>query len=233
MKVVSTSNAPAAIGPYSQALDLGSMVFVSGQIPVDPATGTMADTVEEQAAQSLANLKAILAEAGLTMGKCGQDGHLPGRHQRLCCGERCVCQGIHGTVPGPQLRAGGRYPQGRKARDRVHRRAGVTHCISLPPRENPIHKRGCAIGTASFACMRKKENGVLRRNFPRLRAFHSTLTARRARKNPASGQQLSEHRITKISEWRDLNSRPPAPKAGALPTAQHPGIRRHGCTAEV
>ena len=65
MKVVSTSNAPAAIGPYSQAIDLGNMVFVSGQIPVDPATGKMADTVEEQAAQSLANLKAILAEAGL------------------------------------------------------------------------------------------------------------------------------------------------------------------------
>ena len=65
MKVVSTPNAPAAIGPYSQALDLGNMVFVSGQIPVDPATGKMADTVEEQAAQSLANLKAILAEAGL------------------------------------------------------------------------------------------------------------------------------------------------------------------------
>ena len=59
MKVVSTPNAPAAIGPYSQALDLGNMVFVSGQIPVDPATGKMADTVEEQAAQSLANLKAI------------------------------------------------------------------------------------------------------------------------------------------------------------------------------
>ena len=55
------------IGPYSQAIDLGNMVFVSGQIPVDPATGKMADTVEEQAAQSLANLKAILAEAGLSM----------------------------------------------------------------------------------------------------------------------------------------------------------------------
>ena len=67
MKVVSTSNAPAAIGPYSQAIDLGNMVFVSGQIPVDPATGKMADTVEEQAAQSLANLRAILAEAGLSM----------------------------------------------------------------------------------------------------------------------------------------------------------------------
>ena len=67
MKVVSTSNAPAAIGPYSQAIDLGNMVFVSGQIPVDPATGKMANTVEEQAAQSLANLRAILAEAGLSM----------------------------------------------------------------------------------------------------------------------------------------------------------------------
>ena len=67
MNVVSTSNAPAAIGPYSQALDLGDLVFVSGQIPVDHATGLMADTVEEQAAQSLANLKAILAAAGLSM----------------------------------------------------------------------------------------------------------------------------------------------------------------------
>ena len=46
---------------------MGGLVFTSGQIPVDPATGKMADTVEEQAAQSLANLKAILAEAGLTM----------------------------------------------------------------------------------------------------------------------------------------------------------------------
>lgn len=67
MNVISTPHAPAAIGPYSQALDLGDLVFVSGQIPVDPATGAMAPTVEEQARQSLANLKAILAEAGLSM----------------------------------------------------------------------------------------------------------------------------------------------------------------------
>lgn len=67
MKVFSTQNAPAAIGPYSQALDLGGMVFVSGQIPVDPATGAMPEDVQDQARQSLANLKAILAEAGLTM----------------------------------------------------------------------------------------------------------------------------------------------------------------------
>ena len=69
MKVVSTPNAPAAIGPYSQALDLGSMVFVSGQIPLDPATGAFVPGgVEEQAEQSLRNLKAVLAGAGCTLG---------------------------------------------------------------------------------------------------------------------------------------------------------------------
>lgn len=67
MKVISTNKAPAAIGPYSQALDLGNLVFVSGQIPVNPATGTMPEDVRDQARQSLANLKAILAEAGLSM----------------------------------------------------------------------------------------------------------------------------------------------------------------------
>lgn len=67
MKAVSTSGAPAAIGPYSQAIDLGSLVFVSGQIPVDPATGAMAESVEQQAQQSLDNIKAILAAAGLGM----------------------------------------------------------------------------------------------------------------------------------------------------------------------
>lgn len=67
MKQISTTNAPAAIGPYSQALRCGNMMFVSGQIPVDPATGLMADTIEAQAAQSLTNLKNILAAEGLTM----------------------------------------------------------------------------------------------------------------------------------------------------------------------
>ena len=67
MKVIATEKAPGAIGPYSQGFLTNGFVYTSGQIPVDPATGKMADTVEEQAAQSLANLKAILAEAGLTM----------------------------------------------------------------------------------------------------------------------------------------------------------------------
>ena len=67
MKQISTTNAPAAIGPYSQALRTGNMMFVSGQIPVDPATGLMADTIEAQATQSLTNLKNILAAEGLSM----------------------------------------------------------------------------------------------------------------------------------------------------------------------
>ncbi len=67
MKKIFTNNAPAAIGPYAQAIDIGNLVFVSGQIPIDPATGTMADTIEAQAKQSLTNLKNILAEAGLGM----------------------------------------------------------------------------------------------------------------------------------------------------------------------
>lgn len=67
IKQVSTKAAPAAIGPYSQALDLGNMVFVSGQIPVDPATGAMPEGVEAQAVQALTNLKNVLAAAGVAM----------------------------------------------------------------------------------------------------------------------------------------------------------------------
>ena len=67
MKVIATDKAPAAIGPYSQGLEHGNMVFVSGQIPVDPATGEIAGTIEEQTAQSLSNMKNILAENGMTM----------------------------------------------------------------------------------------------------------------------------------------------------------------------
>ena len=69
MKVVSTTNAPAAIGPYSQALDLGNMVFVSGQIPVDPATGAVAEGIAAQADQSCRNVGAILEAAGVSFDK--------------------------------------------------------------------------------------------------------------------------------------------------------------------
>ncbi|MBD5251103.1 MAG: reactive intermediate/imine deaminase [Barnesiella sp.] len=66
-KVIATQAAPAAIGPYSQAIDLGSMVYCSGQIPINPATGEIPEGIKAQTAQAIANVKAILAEAGLTI----------------------------------------------------------------------------------------------------------------------------------------------------------------------
>lgn len=66
-QVISTANAPAAIGPYSQAIDLGSLVITSGQIPLDPATGTLPEGIRAQTRQSLTNVKSILEAAGLGM----------------------------------------------------------------------------------------------------------------------------------------------------------------------
>ena len=66
-KVISTANAPAAIGPYSQGIDGGAVVITSGQLPIDPATGTFPAGVADQTRQSLRNVQAVLAEAGLTM----------------------------------------------------------------------------------------------------------------------------------------------------------------------
>lgn len=67
-KVIFTKNAPAAIGPYSQAVETDGMVFLSGQIPVNPATGNVVDGgVKEQTAQVFENIKSVLAEAGLTV----------------------------------------------------------------------------------------------------------------------------------------------------------------------
>ncbi|WP_304162308.1 2-iminobutanoate/2-iminopropanoate deaminase [Lonsdalea britannica] len=64
-RIISTEHAPAAIGPYVQAVDLGNMILTSGQIPVDPKTGLVPDDVSAQARQSLENVKAIVEAAGL------------------------------------------------------------------------------------------------------------------------------------------------------------------------
>lgn len=65
MEIISTTNAPAAIGPYSQAIAYGDILFTSGQIPFDPATGDVVPGgITEQATQSLKNVVAILTEAG-------------------------------------------------------------------------------------------------------------------------------------------------------------------------
>ena len=68
MKVISTKNAPAAIGPYSQAIEANGFVYASGQLPIDPATGTFPEGgIKEQTRQSLLNAQAILREAGLEL----------------------------------------------------------------------------------------------------------------------------------------------------------------------
>ena len=67
-KAIATTQAPAAIGPYSQAIEAGNTVYVSGQLPINPATGEFADGgMAELTRQSLTNIKNILAEVGLTM----------------------------------------------------------------------------------------------------------------------------------------------------------------------
>ena len=70
MKQISTEKAPAAIGPYSQAIEHGGLIFVSGQLPIDPATGGFPEGgVEAQTRQSLNNIKSILEKAGSGMDK--------------------------------------------------------------------------------------------------------------------------------------------------------------------
>ena len=68
-QVIRTENAPKAIGPYSQAIKTNGFVFVSGQIPLDPKTGSMPEGIEAQARQCFANASAILAEAGSSLEK--------------------------------------------------------------------------------------------------------------------------------------------------------------------
>lgn len=65
-KVVKTDKAPGAIGPYSQGIDIGNMIFFSGQIPLDPETGVMSEGIEAQTRRALDNVKGLLESQGLT-----------------------------------------------------------------------------------------------------------------------------------------------------------------------
>ncbi len=67
-KVIATPNAPKAVGPYSQAIEVNGTLYVSGQIPVNPGDGKVAENIADQTRQSLKNIGAILAEAGLGYG---------------------------------------------------------------------------------------------------------------------------------------------------------------------
>ena len=66
--IISTDKAPKAIGPYSQAIKVGNMIFTSGQLPMDPTTGELVNTdIKSEARQSLNNVKSVLEEAGATL----------------------------------------------------------------------------------------------------------------------------------------------------------------------
>ena len=67
-KIIKTDKAPAAIGPYSQAVETNGFVFASGQIPIDPESGNIPDGIEAQAKQALTNVKNLVESAGLTLG---------------------------------------------------------------------------------------------------------------------------------------------------------------------
>lgn len=87
-KVICSEHAPAAIGPYAQAIAANGIVFTSGQLPIDPATGAFPEGIAAQTKQSLTNVKAILAEAGTGMGSGDQDYRLPERHEQFRRDER-------------------------------------------------------------------------------------------------------------------------------------------------
>ena len=85
LKKVATEKAPAAIGPYSQAVVCGEMVFTSGQIPINPASGNVeAQTITEQAEQVMKNLGAVLSAAGSSFEKAVKTTCFFGGHCRLC-----------------------------------------------------------------------------------------------------------------------------------------------------
>ncbi len=137
MKRIVSDKAPAALGPYVQAVDTGSTVYCSGQLGIDPATGALAEGVVAQAHQSLKNLQAVLAEAGLTLDNVVkttvfvQDlGDFGTVNEDLCP--------VFPRVSRPQLRADRRPAQECPGGDRVHRRARLTSqttrpCLSAGP----------------------------------------------------------------------------------------------------
>lgn len=69
MKIISTSNAPVVVGPYSQALEVNGFIFCSGQIGIDPKTNTLVEGIEKQTIQVLKNLEAVLLSAGSKLNK--------------------------------------------------------------------------------------------------------------------------------------------------------------------
>lgn len=108
-RIVQTDYAPAAIGPYSQGAFTQIALYCSGQLGIDPATGKLADGIEEQATQAFKNLRAVITEAGLTMA----DNDLPYRHGQFRRRQQSHENLCAGAVPCPLLLCRGGAPEGR------------------------------------------------------------------------------------------------------------------------
>ena len=102
-RIVQTDYAPAAIGPYSQGAFTQIALYCSGQLGIDPATGKLADGIEEQAVQAFKNLRAVITEAGLTMADIVKIRRRQQSHENLCAG----------ALPCPLVHCCGGAPEGR------------------------------------------------------------------------------------------------------------------------
>ena len=125
MKRIATTNAPAALGPYAQAVDTGDTVYCSGQLGLDPATGALAEGVQAQTHQALKNLQAVLQEAGLTLdnvvhGNMEKRAELAHGDEKVRRQQDDEQRARKVELPRAQLRADRRAAEGSARRDRVH-----------------------------------------------------------------------------------------------------------------
>ncbi len=136
MKRIATKNAPAALGPYAQAVDTGTTVYCSGQLGLDPATGALAEGVQAQTHQALKNLQAVLGEAGLTLDSVVKTTVFVQDLGDFGAVNEVYGSYFHGGFPARSCVQNRRPAEKRPCGDRVHRGAVKTHCagrIPYPP----------------------------------------------------------------------------------------------------
>lgn len=128
-QALATAQAPAAIGPYSQGIAAGQTVYVSGQLPIDPATGAIPEGIAAQTAQSLKNIQAILAEQGMTLADVVKTTVFLADMNDFA--EMNKVYGEYFAQPFPARSAVqvAKLPERRTAGDRMHRREVTEHPI--------------------------------------------------------------------------------------------------------
>ena len=119
-QVIVTPNAPAAIGPYSQGIAAGQTVYVSGQLPIDPATGLIPEGITAQTAQSLKNIQAILAQQEMTLANVVKTTVFLADINDFAEMNKVYGEYFAQPYPARARGAGGQAAQGRSAGDRVH-----------------------------------------------------------------------------------------------------------------